>query len=424
MNNYYIYEITNNLNGKTYVGQRTCHCNITEDSYMGSGTVITAAINKYGRENFSKAILEETTKDNLNNREIYWIQKRKSEGRAEYNIAGGGQGCSNPFLYKSKEELDKIKQKMSKTRTGKPSGIAGKRAKSSRKLTTKEREEMSERFTKINRAKLGKSVIIMETEQVFQSIGEAAEFFGRKDGSHLAKCCKDGKSCYGYHVCFLEDYSKENNSYLGKPRGNVIIQKKKNLSSDFKEICKLANSRYSKKIKCIETGEVFSSIKECCRKLRIKKEQLNGYLDGSRNYPIAGMTFEKIEERIPFIINLETETVFYNYEECMKFAGCSKDSIRDNLNGRTQSCKGYHFCYYNRYNKSKNKYLGLSRYAVKSIKNYIGENKKKKIKCIETGEEYDSIADCERKTGFSRTGISLVCSGKRKSIYNLHFQYV
>lgn len=99
MNNYYIYEITNNLNGKTYVGQRTCHCNIIDDSYMGSGTVITAAISKYGRENFSKVILEETTKDNLNNREIYWIQKRKNEGKAEYNIAGGGQGCSNPSIF-------------------------------------------------------------------------------------------------------------------------------------------------------------------------------------------------------------------------------------------------------------------------------------------------------------------------------------
>ena len=55
---YYIYEITNKINNKTYIGQRKCHKNKTfeTDSYMGSGVHLLNAENKYGKENFSKKI--------------------------------------------------------------------------------------------------------------------------------------------------------------------------------------------------------------------------------------------------------------------------------------------------------------------------------------------------------------------------------
>lgn len=97
----YIYEIVNLVDGKTYVGQRKCKCEIAKDNYLGSGSILKDAKAKYGKENFKKVILEELP-DNaplslINEREIYWIAKRKSEGKAEYNISGGGQACSNPF---------------------------------------------------------------------------------------------------------------------------------------------------------------------------------------------------------------------------------------------------------------------------------------------------------------------------------------
>lgn len=54
MNEYYIYMTTNLINGKKYIGQ---HKGSTSDSYLGSGLGIMRAIDKYGKENFSKEVL-------------------------------------------------------------------------------------------------------------------------------------------------------------------------------------------------------------------------------------------------------------------------------------------------------------------------------------------------------------------------------
>ncbi len=55
----YIYEITNLMNGKTYIGQHTVRKDrtITSDTYMGSGSILREAYQKYGKKSFKKRIL-------------------------------------------------------------------------------------------------------------------------------------------------------------------------------------------------------------------------------------------------------------------------------------------------------------------------------------------------------------------------------
>lgn len=48
---------------------------------------------------------------------------------------------------------------------------------------------------------------------------------------------------------------------------------------------------------------------------------------------------------------------------------------------------------------------------------------KKKIKCIDTGEIYESFAEAARKTGLNRTKIVAVCTGHRNKTGGLRFAY-
>lgn len=94
MKHRYIYEIVNTTNGHTYVGQRSCDCLPTEDNYWGSGLLIKRAIKKHGLGAFKKVILEEGdfSKKALDERERFWIARRRMEGHAEYNVSPGGTG--------------------------------------------------------------------------------------------------------------------------------------------------------------------------------------------------------------------------------------------------------------------------------------------------------------------------------------------
>lgn len=92
----YIYLTTNLLNGKKYIGQHK-HSSF-DTKYIGSGILLTKAINKYGKENFKCEILQECyTIDELNFAEKEWIAFYNANNLDEfYNVAKGGLGhtCS------------------------------------------------------------------------------------------------------------------------------------------------------------------------------------------------------------------------------------------------------------------------------------------------------------------------------------------
>lgn len=93
----FIYKITNNLNGKSYIGQTIQ--NVKERFYQHCAVkcnqavlnmAIHKAINKYGKSNFTVQVIEEVESIYLNDRERYWIKYYNSYNNG-YNSTKGGQ---------------------------------------------------------------------------------------------------------------------------------------------------------------------------------------------------------------------------------------------------------------------------------------------------------------------------------------------
>jgi len=96
-----IYEIKNRKNGKSYIGQ---HSSDELGKYWGSGKLIKRAINKHGLENFDRYILERcSTREELNERERYWIEEKDSINTG-YNLSKGGTGGDTSRFIEYSEE--------------------------------------------------------------------------------------------------------------------------------------------------------------------------------------------------------------------------------------------------------------------------------------------------------------------------------
>lgn len=93
---FYIYRITNLINGMTYIGQH--EYKKLNEWYMGRGKHLRAAQKEYGIKNFKKEILvfNISTQEHANLLEKVFIAAEREKVGIEncYNEANGGKGCS------------------------------------------------------------------------------------------------------------------------------------------------------------------------------------------------------------------------------------------------------------------------------------------------------------------------------------------
>ena len=111
-----IYKIENLINGKVYIGQsrniekrwtahRTRPFNQNSKQY---DSPLYRSIRKYGIENFSFVVLEETLIEDLDNKEKYWIEYYGSNNKENgYNLTDGGNSATSTIL--TRKQVDEIK---------------------------------------------------------------------------------------------------------------------------------------------------------------------------------------------------------------------------------------------------------------------------------------------------------------------------
>lgn len=112
--NHYVYETTNLVNGKKYIGKRSCKCPIQEDKYLGSGTLLKKAIDKYGIENFKKEVLQVCSDEEEAYawEDFYTMQVNAWDNHLYYNLRRGGNGGSSQMSNHTKKIISKNSKKM------------------------------------------------------------------------------------------------------------------------------------------------------------------------------------------------------------------------------------------------------------------------------------------------------------------------
>ena len=201
----YIYKITNKINNKVYIGQTTKtifsrwkrHC--ADALSNRTNTKFARAIRKYGKDNF---IVEEidtaTNKEELNQKEIYWINYYNSILTGYNSVDGGGD--SNTYKYKTEEEMKQIKEKirLTKMRDLNPNA----RAIKCRNVKTQE-------------------------ELFFNTLIECQEYFKETQHNFITRRCLH-KTLYLYRGEWLisyqnEEYIKSYTLEKGNGRGRKIL---------------------------------------------------------------------------------------------------------------------------------------------------------------------------------------------------------
>ena len=149
---YCVYVLTCRVNGKQYVGETKNPVGRREDhlrigpSREKQRQVIHAAVKKYGAENFTFEVVGEyPSRDEALHAEEVLIAEKKAVGIQLYNMNGGGRGGCDPS--------PETREKMSRTRKGKPLSQETKErisAEVKKKMAT---EEIKEKISEANRAR-------------------------------------------------------------------------------------------------------------------------------------------------------------------------------------------------------------------------------------------------------------------------------
>lgn len=215
-----IYEIVNVKNSKVYVGQaKDLKARIRGHRYSSKNknTPLYSAISKYGWKSFVVNVIEECDISLLNDKEIFWVEKKKSLYPNGYNLLiGGNQSEHNEYTkhkistkrkgikfseeHKNNLRLSHIGYVMSEEQKKKISqSLQGKA------YSNETKKKLC--YSQPHRKRVGRFDESKNLIEVYDSIKLAAKILGSSP-SHISECCKGKrklKSILGNHFLQILD---------------------------------------------------------------------------------------------------------------------------------------------------------------------------------------------------------------------------
>ena len=297
----YIYKITNLVNNKIYIGQAIDiqkrwweHLNCAKNQV---NTFLYNAIRKYGASNF---IIEQidiaSTKEELNNKEMYWIKKLNSINReVGYNLTAGGTG-GDTFSLHSLQDKQEIKNKMSQTQKRRWE-----------QMPTEERAILRQKLSIANKGQIpyckGKYVynngkeqryILKEEVEEYENAGWTRGSLYKHSQETIDKIVKSRNNFYELHP---EKLKEKGRKVSESKKGHVVIsdEQKNQISETLKEYYKnhkpyIAGKHHTEEARArmseIKRGRVWINNGQISK--LIKNEEYteyinNGWVDGRIN---------------------------------------------------------------------------------------------------------------------------------------------
>lgn len=189
-----IYKITNKINNKCYIGQ-SIHIEKRFKEHIKSNfdTPLCKAFKKYGVDNFIFEVVEECVAEQLNDKEIYYIQHFKSSTEEwGYNLTFGGNNNIGGFSKQTREKISKSRIGEKNPMYGKPLSkeSLAKRSITYKKTLQNMSEEKKKQWSESNRkGHLG----IRNTEEQKKKISNSLKEFYKNHPEKRQEISKKGK---------------------------------------------------------------------------------------------------------------------------------------------------------------------------------------------------------------------------------------
>lgn len=442
-----IYQIRNTVNRKVYIGQsKNVELRYKQHfSELARGVHgnqhLQNAFWKYGKDSFEFSVLELCPIELLDEREIYWISHLNAV-KEGYNITVGGGGTRG---FSPSEETRKKQSELSKQRWENPAF----------------RDRMTKSIQKVAEAERI-SVIQIETGKIFSSVTEAGESVGHGSSDISAACAGKCHVCGDYHWRY---YTPEIEAIL-------------NSSSFDTWRASILSTGKASPVVCIETGEMFSSIRDAENKMSIhyssiskcclfKAKSAHGFHWRYANTPPDEWSkkFKEVylhpDPKAIRVICVDTGLLFSSVKEAAQFAGVSKTAISNVCQGLHYTAGDYHWKYESTTDKEycdmqnalNNKQLDWKNRLVNILKSeerkrivsattkkrwsnekerelmenalkVAIEKRKKRVLQIETGIVFESFKEAAKAVGLKKSsGIVSCCTGKREKAGGYHWRY-
>ena len=260
----FIYVTTNNINGKKYLGQKKIDANGKWKKYLGSGLAFKKALEKYGKENFCREIIDiGYSPEELNElEEKYTKDLNCIEDRNYYNLVlGGGTVTGLKFSETTIQRLRELNSGENnyfygKRLFGEENGFYGKNH------TEESRKRMSQSHIGKTPWNKGINAIYSEDALLKMSIAKKGKPLSESHRQAIAKAqAGENHPMYGKH------HSEETKRILReKATGKKASEETRRKMSEAQK-ARFKNNpgsikRPTKSVICLNTGKIFTSVKE------------------------------------------------------------------------------------------------------------------------------------------------------------------